>query len=126
MDYSLLLGVHKISAPAGDTGNFVSFNQSRGTAIVSVPEFEDSAIQSIGSNGLPSDEIYYLGVIDILMTYTTKKTLETAWYNTIKGSNCNCSSQPPAHYAQRFFQFVQSRIMTPEGPLELNYILAHV
>ena len=72
----------------------------------------------MGADGRAYDEVYYLGVIDILMTYTTKKVLETAWYNAVKGRDCNCSSQPPEHYAQRFFEFVQGRIVTPEGPLE--------
>ena len=121
MDYSLLLGVHKTSLPQDSLspdGDFVSFNQVEGTAIISVPESEENALHAVGADGRAYDEIYYLGVIDILMTYTTKKVLETAWYNAVKGRDCNCSSQPPEHYAQRFFEFVQGRIVTPEGPLE--------
>ena len=66
MDYSLLLGVHKSSLPRDDvneTRHFVSFNQNEGTAIISVPESEDSAVHAVGSDGRPYDEVYYLGVI---------------------------------------------------------------
>ena len=81
MDYSLLLGVHKTNLPRDDSDgarDFVSFNQSEGTAIISVPESEDSAIYSVGSDGRPDSDVYYLGHFNKNMSISVLAIIKSA------------------------------------------------
>ena len=55
--------------------------------------------------GAASDEVYFLGVIDILQQYDLRKRGETflkSWLHPLAG----LSSVPPAAYAQRFVEFI--------------------
>ncbi|KAJ5074579.1 phosphatidylinositol 5-phosphate 4-kinase isoform a [Anaeramoeba ignava] len=67
-------------------------------------------------NDMPLNEIYYLGIIDILQPYNLKKKLEhrlKSW----KYDKYTISSVSPRKYAQRFMDFVEKRVVNPNfGP----------
>jgi hypothetical protein len=84
IDYSLLLGIYHVDHSSGDyeqEGGYMS---------------EDGR------------EIYYVGIIDTLITYGTNKFLEhqlkSVWY----GNEHGVSVVDPAQYATRFLTFVTS------------------
>mmetsp|Transcript_11838 Transcript_11838/g.28978 ORF Transcript_11838/g.28978 Transcript_11838/m.28978 type:complete len:733 (-) Transcript_11838:180-2378(-) len=59
-------------------------------------------------DGQPTDERYYMGIIDILMLYTRRKKMERVWKTMAGGEGV--SSQPPAKYAIRFCNFLEQII----------------
>ncbi|KAH9939916.1 SAICAR synthase-like protein [Amylocystis lapponica] len=58
------------------------------------------------ANGL-LDTIYYLGVIDILTPYSTKKKLEHFWKG-LSADRHKISPVPPHEYGDRFFEFMRA------------------
>lgn len=55
-------------------------------------------------------EIYYIGIIDILQEYNTRKTLENVWFGTLSDRE-RISCVNPKDYATRFISFVSSIIV---------------
>jgi hypothetical protein len=55
---------------------------------------------------------YFLGVIDILIKYNSKKQAET-FLKSLKADRATISSVPPDEYAARFMKFAEERIATP-------------
>lgn len=93
IDYSLLLGVHdrrisgtdRPSATGDWTGQARSFVSTDGTFV------------------------YYLGVIDILCQYGTRKKFEN-FFKSIRYDGKGISAVPAQEYADRFFAFISSHI----------------
>ena len=54
-------------------------------------------------------QIYFMGIIDILTEYSTKKKLEHFFKSLKYGNTISCV--PPDFYASRFNQFINSRIV---------------
>uniref|UniRef100_A0A6U5GIH1 PIPK domain-containing protein n=1 Tax=Corethron hystrix TaxID=216773 RepID=A0A6U5GIH1_9STRA len=80
-------------------------------------EVETEAGQDAGAdNGLckgieavGGDEVYYIGVIDILMLYTLRKQVENVYKSSYYSEDAEgVSSKPAKEYAERFFNFIDS------------------
>jgi len=131
IDYSLLIGIHKKKADPNTGKKYIKDSSAMSESeditptvggyarSVSLPFYEkdDGGVQNY--NG---EEIYFLGIIDILTEYNTKKKFEH-FIKSIKHGN-SISWVPPDMYGVRFDEFISSRIMTPadyKAPLE-NYV----
>ena len=66
---------------------------------------DGGGIGGVESDGRPSDEVYYLGVIDILQQYDLRKRGETLVKSFLHPAR-GLSSVPPDAYARRFVEFV--------------------
>ena len=53
-------------------------------------------------------ELYYIGIIDILTFYNTKKRVEHCVKSIIYGDDISCV--PPRKYAQRFARYMEKSI----------------
>merc|ERR1712146_870015 len=113
MDYSLLMGVHSPGSDCPDPhspaslNNLVKFaskmrtgDDSGSATAAELPDInvgdDSSTTMMQGSDG----EQYFIGIIDILMTYTARKQAERV-YKTVTGGE-GVSSQPPPKYGRRF------------------------
>jgi len=114
MDYSLLIGIHYMKYPNTE------YQRVDPTTKPSVPGEElileknpplhrrdYGGLQAREHDGTPLAEIYFIGIIDILTTYTTMKSAE----NFVKSLFVNkhaISSVPPDEYATRFQRFADN------------------
>lgn len=92
MDYSLLVGIH----------------HTRGKVV----EVESGPFAQRDGGGLLSvdgEYLYFIGMIDILTYYSSKKKLEYLVKRKFQGDGISCI--PPAHYAARFVEFLTSAIL---------------
>lgn len=67
----------------------------------------------ISTYGLQSSDgsaIYFIGIIDILTNYNTKKKLENLFKSTVHNSK-EISCIPPKPYAKRFINYLNSIIV---------------
>ena len=131
-DYSLLVGIHRL--------NFVKLNKSNNENEIELEEIstsikksnkklieeenktlntDNSIINKDNSNiffdgGIKSendDEIYYIGIIDILTNYNCKKTLEYI-FKSIRYCSNTMSCVPPSDYQERFIQYIRSKFVS--------------
>jgi len=103
MDYSLLVGIHDRTKL---TPNQAEEEQKmEGTSFVDPSPFYKDDGGMVAADGV--DEVYYLGIIDILITYGTKKKMETA-FKSVKYDSNIISAVPPPRYAERFKRFVEA------------------
>ncbi|CAM9704737.1 unnamed protein product [Ascophyllum nodosum] len=65
---------------------------------------EDGGVES-ELNGAPGNEVYFMGIIDILQEYTTKKHVETFW-KSITHDRYEISCVHPKLYCDRFIDFL--------------------
>lgn len=66
---------------------------------------DGGGIAGVDAGSDPSDEIYYLGIIDMLQVYDLRKRGETvlkSWIHPVSG----LSAVSPAAYATRFIGFI--------------------
>lgn len=106
MDYSLLVGLHTLSSAQDTSANdgvpmeraMCSFYQDSGGFRAT---FEDNS---------PANEVYYLGVIDILTPYAILKRLEHAVKALVLPRNA-ISAVNPVTYARRFLKFMGDNIL---------------
>eukprot|EP00759_Apiculatamorpha_spiralis_P031206 PhF_6_TR32952/c0_g1_i1/m.48485/K00920/PIP4K2; 1-phosphatidylinositol-5-phosphate 4-kinase len=91
VDYSLYVGIRKCNPEE--------------EAVPHIPPTQYSSLPE-------HKEVYYLGIIDILQPYNTKKKLENGTRGVLSklfsGSKAEISSVPPADYAKRFVTMVRS------------------
>ncbi|XP_059812253.1 phosphatidylinositol 5-phosphate 4-kinase type-2 gamma-like isoform X2 [Hypanus sabinus] len=133
MDYSLLLGIHDVQrqkdeeegAPTTivvsednrNTHSSVSPHQyghtpeMLGAYLNKVPDFIEEhsppdahAIKS--SESAPRKEVYFMGLIDILTQYDTKKKAAHAAKTVKHGAGAEISTVNPEQYAKRFMDFI--------------------
>ncbi|XP_030585701.1 phosphatidylinositol 5-phosphate 4-kinase type-2 gamma-like [Archocentrus centrarchus] len=134
MDYSLLLGIHDVeraemaegeeeielsneeeeedenglapaphsTSPEGITGYMNSF-KSMGPGEFD-PYVDMYAIQSAA--GAPQREVYFMGLIDVLTQYDTKKKAAHAAKTVKHGAGAEISTIHPEQYAKRFKEFI--------------------
>lgn len=95
IDYSLLIGISLVSDKRIPriANKFVPFN-----------EIDDGGMLSEDKN-----ELYFLGIIDILTNYGTKKKLEHFFKKSIHDKKA-VSCAPPDYYAQRFMLYMDTII----------------
>ncbi len=85
------------------------FDDTRATT--SVFQREEGGFEGRNADGTRNNEIYYIGIIDILQQYNVRKFGENRFktYFTKQGGK-DISAQPPKEYAQRFLEFLASSI----------------
>jgi 1-phosphatidylinositol-4-phosphate 5-kinase len=130
IDYSLLIGIHDTSADVNTGKRYMSkssnLSESEGatptvrdfTHATSVPFYEQN---EGGVSNYNNQKIYFLGVIDILTEYNTKKKMEHFLKSFKYGNTISCV--PPDMYATRFEQFICSRILDPMEYREIGKTL---
>jgi len=59
----------------------------------------------MSSDGVEGDEVYFLGIIDILQQYNAKKSAEN-FLKSFKFDRKQISAVHPNWYAERFVQFM--------------------
>jgi len=94
IDYSLLLGIHdrRIATEGSQSGN------------------EDEEMgQARSFQSTDGSCVYYLGVIDILCEYNTRKKLENI-FKSIRYDSKGISAIPAKDYADRFYNFISDHI----------------
>jgi len=70
---------------------------------------EDGGVSSQNMDGSTGNELYYMGVIDILTEYGTKKKLEHG-IKSVNHKSSEISAVNPSAYAERFKKFLKSAI----------------
>lgn len=58
-------------------------------------------------------EIYFMGIIDILTNFGTKKRIENAVRSIVHNSK-TISCIPPLQYGERFYQFMSNNVFLSE------------
>jgi 1-phosphatidylinositol-4-phosphate 5-kinase len=97
LDYSLLVGIH-------ERGSGPSMAQDTPVSEASTPQ-ERRPINSIQSPD--GSVVYYMGIIDILCQWDSKKRLER-FFKSIRYDSDGISAIPPEPYADRFHKFIDS------------------
>lgn len=92
IDYSLLAGLHRLSSP---------LVVEKHNGLVPLAESDNGGLLSTDGNIL-----YFIGIIDILTKYSSKKKLEHAFKKRFQGDQISCI--PPKQYAERFMNYMNS------------------
>ena len=71
---------------------------------------EDGGFRSSNPDGSAGEELYFLGIIDILTPYSVKKRLEHV-LRSIKDDARSISAISPDAYAKRFIEFMRENIL---------------
>ena len=89
IDYSLLLGISNVKHKVNKKSGFSIFT-----------EVDDGGMMSEDC-----EDLYFLGIIDILTYYGARKKLENFFKTTVhKKEAVSCA--PPAFYAERFLRYM--------------------
>ena len=72
--------------------------------------FDSAFFESIDGGVLSKDrkKIYFIGIIDTLTHFGTKKTMEYSLKHIVWGNTISCL--PPKHYGERFFNYIKEAI----------------
>ena len=94
----------------------VSFSQNASTVYSNFPERDDfyfycdeGGFRGTDSENHDLDELYFLGVIDILTPYNFVKKIEHT-FKSIGSDEKKISAVPPKFYAQRFMDFMSEKV----------------
>ena len=129
MDYSLLIGVHGrdplqvpgyIPCDTNDYNNeetkvhkklYIN-NEKEAKIPTSLFKRDDGGFCGMNSDGTLNNEIYYIGIIDILQQYNFLKFTENKYksYTSREGSSSKISAMPPQKYAKRFIDFILNSV----------------
>jgi 1-phosphatidylinositol-4-phosphate 5-kinase len=119
MDYSLLIGVHgrdpqQVSGYIPDNTNNndeTKVGENEFKIPISLFKRDDGGFCGMNDDGTLNNEIYYIGIIDILQQYNFMKFTENK-YKSYIGKDCSTkiSALPPQKYAKRFIEFIISSI----------------
>ncbi|KAL9100213.1 MAG: hypothetical protein Q9163_004378 [Psora crenata] len=74
---------------------------------------DDGGFRATHEDGLPGEEIYYLGIIDCLTHYGLVKRAEHIWKG-MSNNKSQISPIPPESYGDRFVKFISGLIMSKE------------
>ena len=78
---------------------------------VSLFKRDDGGFWGMNDDGTLNNEIYYIGIIDILQQYNLMKFTENK-YKSYFSQDCSAkiSALPPQRYAKRFMEFIISSV----------------
>ena len=96
LDYSLLVGIHERQRAAPNETPVSESYQPTG---------DGKPINSVQS--VDGSSVYYMGIIDILCQWDSKKRLER-FFKSIRYDGDGISAIPPEPYAERFHKFIDS------------------
>ena len=126
MDYSLLIGVHgrdPLQVPGyiphgtnkchhdetkvNETHHHIK-NEKKVKIPVSLFKRDDGGFCGMNDDGTLNNEIYYIGIIDILQQYNLLKFAENKYKSHFSSGECSTkiSALPPQKYAKRFIDFI--------------------
>jgi 1-phosphatidylinositol-4-phosphate 5-kinase len=71
---------------------------------------DDGGIRGRDANGVPTDLVYYFGIIDILTLYNWRKRGES-WFKSLKYNKDDISAVSPKRYARRFIEYMRAGTM---------------
>ena len=78
---------------------------------LSVFQRDDGGFWGMNDDGTPNNEIYYVGIIDILQQYNMIKFTENKWKSWFSSAGSKkISALPPKQYARRFIEFITGSI----------------
>lgn len=103
IDYSLLIGIHHGQKKKSNENGLGLLNLSLSEIKVFKPEEEVAMVSSDGG-----DE-YFIGIIDILTSFNTKKKLEFL-FKTLAVDK-GISAIPPTPYSLRFQNFIKKQLI---------------
>lgn len=116
MDYSLLIGVHgrdPLQVPGYISHNKNNYeydetNVDKKHNSRNLFKRDDGGFWGMKHDGTPNNEIYYVGIIDILQQYDLFKFTENKYksYFSKDCSSTKISALPPQKYAKRFIEFI--------------------
>ncbi|CAD8145891.1 unnamed protein product [Paramecium octaurelia] len=98
IDYSLLVGFHK-----RDINRSSLYGQQVQNNSHPFESFEGGILS------MDKQWIYFVGIIDILTLFNTKKYLEYGFKSTLVSNDISCV--PPARYAERFANFIATNLI---------------
>lgn len=124
IDYSLLLGIYNLKNGAREGVKLLTLHDQNGkftlaekVAQVNHADYGDMLIpdnerhdfnfyESIQGGIVSKDrtKVYFMGIIDTLTYYGTKKQIEYNLKHIIHGSKMSC--MPPRQYADRFYNYI--------------------
>jgi len=128
MDYSFLLGIHKVGFEEENSGtkkcrkvrrrkNFTSAFQEwdGGIPDVSFPVDDNNTNdktreQVKSSSNKQPKELYFVGIIDILQPWTLRKVMERKVKSFMYKDSNALSAVEPSVYSKRFQSFISSKI----------------
>lgn len=88
MDYSLLCGIHYFNRDSDKESQLKNNNENENINHSPFFQKDFGGIISTNNEGKLGDELYYFGIIDILVKFGTKKKLEnigkSLLYNSVK------------------------------------------
>ncbi|KLO19345.1 SAICAR synthase-like protein [Schizopora paradoxa] len=103
----------RTSAPervdASGSGSRISEEDASSAAQADLFHEDEGGLRARDDYGQPLERIYYLGVIDILTPYNTRKKLEHLWKGLQHDSH-KISPVPAVEYGNRFFDFIRRNI----------------
>jgi len=133
IDYSLLIGIHDTTAvPKRREESYISQDSMRSESEAQTPTVQNFSrnlnvpFYEKNEGGLENyngETIYFMGIIDILTEYNTRKKLEHFFKSLKYGNSISCV--PPELYASRFDDFINSRILNPNQYREVAKTISH-
>jgi len=116
MDYSLLLGIY-YETPENKEKMELQIKKKQENKSVIPTLFQSKFQKHYGGTRVTRPdgvtEVYYIGIIDILVQYVAKKKIEHL-VKSIAYSGDEVSVVNPLFYSNRFFDFITALIDTPE------------
>jgi len=127
MDYSLLLGIHKITIteePIGEAGDVIhaspsysvqeSEQENMRMLFNSVFTRDEGGFGATDEDNNPIAELYYMGIIDILQPYSLGKRFEHN-FKSLRWDPYEISAVDPTTYARRFVAFLEAHVNTNDA-----------
>jgi len=116
MDHSLLLGISKDNFDSPRSYNPINSSKiteplikKRNKNFVTCFQKEDGGLRAFNGDGTPRSETYFMGIIDILQEFDTKKRMEST-YKGIRYKRKEISAVGSKYYGERLINFIESKM----------------
>ncbi|CAE8622935.1 unnamed protein product, partial [Polarella glacialis] len=108
IDYSLLLGIYEIGGSSASVGSAGGVGEALAAASGLAASDAAAPMHRCDMGGMLSSDkktLYFLGIIDILTPYDSRKAVEH-YFKALRHNKQGVSCCPPAMYAERFSKFM--------------------